>query len=68
MLKSQEIKVYNNFHGGILVCGTEDMPKNNLMLKEDKGILNFDANKRCTQLTTNCTLLAVQVQTGVPIS
>ena len=39
MLQSQEIKVYNNFDDGILVCGTEDLPKNYLTLKEDEGIL-----------------------------
>ena len=39
ILQSQEIKVYNNYDGGILVCGSEDLPKNYLVLKEDEGIL-----------------------------
>ena len=38
MFKGQEIKVFNNFDDGILVCGSEDLPKNYLMLKDDEGI------------------------------
>ena len=38
MFKGQEIKVFNNFDDGILVCGSEDLPKNYLILKDDEGI------------------------------